>query len=103
MAEIHLNDVGTVFKVRIIDDSTNAALDVSDATTKQIKFKKPDGTVVAQTAVFTTDGSDGYIQYTTVANDLNALSQWHIQGFVSSATYENHSEISTFDVNNNLS
>ena len=102
MAEIHVRDIGTVFKVRIIDESTGSALDISDATTKQIKFKSQNGESTTQTATFTTDGTDGYIEYTTVANDLSLHGSWQIQGFVSSATYQNNSEITRFEVEKNL-
>ena len=102
MANIHINDIGTVFKVMIVDDATDAAMDVSAATTKQIKFGKPSGTTVVQTASFTTDGTDGYIEYKTVANDLDLHGSWQIQGFVVSATYSNHSQVSRFEVEKNL-
>ena len=102
MSEIHVRDIGTVFKVRIIDESTDAAIDISDATTKEIKFKNPNGTSATQTATFTTDGTDGYIEYTTVANDLDLHGSWQLQGFVSSATYQNNSEITRFEVEKNI-
>ena len=95
---IHQNDVGTIFKVKIIDDNTLAAIDVSTATTKKIKFRKPPNVQVIKTAEFTTDGSDGYIQYTTIDGDLDRTGLWKIQGFVEGATYKNSSEVDTFTV-----
>jgi len=102
MAELHLNDIGTVIRVRIIDEATDAALDVSDATTKQIIFKKPDNVSVTKTAVFTTDGSDGYIQYVTVADDLDVAGTWKVQGKVVSGLYTNSSEIKRLEIRGNL-
>ena len=78
--EIHLNDIGTVFRLTIYDGSS--ILDVSSASVKEIIFQKPDGTSVTKTAAFYTDGTDGIIQYTTIANDLDATGTWKIQAKV---------------------
>jgi hypothetical protein len=51
-------------------------MDISAATTKQIVFVKPDGVEVEQTAAFTTDGTDGQLEYTTQADDLDAAGNW---------------------------
>lgn len=99
---IHVDDVGTIFKVLIKDDDTGAALDIRTATTLQLKFKKPQSPTVTKTAVFTTDGSDGYIQYPVIAGDLDISGKWSVQGFVSGGGYDNSSEIGTFTVHPNL-
>lgn len=99
---IHVSDIGTIFKLLIVDDDTGEPIDLLLAQTKTIIFRKPDGTTVTKTAEFTTDGSDGYIDYTTVENDLDIAGNWNIQGFVSSNAYENHSEIEKFKVRKNL-
>ena len=78
--EIHLNDIGTVFRLTIYDGSS--ILDVSSASVKEIIFQKPDGTSVTKTAAFYTDGTDGIIQYTTITNDLDATGTWKIQAKV---------------------
>ena len=102
MAELHLNDIGTVIRVRIIDEATDAALDVSGATTKQIIFKKPDNVSVTKTAVFTTNGSDGYIQYVTVANDLDVDGTWKVQGKAINGVYTNSTEIKRLEGRGNV-
>lgn len=89
---IHIGDVGTIFKIKIVDDDS-VAIDISDATTKQIIFLKPGRRAsVTQTATFTTDGTDGYIEYQTVADDLDKAGLWKIQGKVIGPTYTNSSE-----------
>ena len=99
---IHLGDVGTVFKVRIIDDVTGYPIDISTSTTRTIRFKKSNGVIILKTAVLTSDGTDGYMQYATISGDLNVSGTWTIQGFVLSSTYENSSELNTFIVNANI-
>lgn len=102
MSEIHQGDIGTVFKVRIINDITGDAVDVSSATEKTITFRKPDKTAVEKTATFSTDGSDGYIQYSTIAGDLDQIGLWKLQARVVSPTFTNNSETDSFEVKKNL-
>ena len=101
-AEIHYGDVGTTF-ILTITDQDGSAVDVSGASTKQIKFEKPSGADVTQTADFTSDGTDGKIEYTTVADDLNETGFWKIQGKVTIATGTWHSDITRKFVYANLS
>jgi hypothetical protein len=99
---IHVGDVGTVFKIKIIDDKTGNVLNLTGSSVKKIIFKKSDAAVVEHNAVFTTDGSDGLIQYKTVANDLDVDGLWYIQGRVVGGGYENRSEVKNFTVFANL-
>lgn len=84
MAEVgpHLNDIGTIVRVRIVVDDVPVDLSAWTITTKQVQFRKPDGTVVAHDAEFTTDGSDGKIQYTTVDGDFDIAGRWFVQGYI---------------------
>ena len=66
--EIHKNDIGTRLEITVMDGSS--AVDISGATTKQIKLEKPGGSTVAKDGTFTTDGSDGKIYYVTQEGDL---------------------------------
>jgi hypothetical protein len=99
--EIHLNDIGTAFRLTILD-CTDSFIDVSSALTKEIIFQKPDGTSVTKTASFYTDGSDGVIQYVTVADDLDTTGKWKIQAKVALTTGTWSSNIETFRVYSNL-
>jgi hypothetical protein len=51
------------------------AYDISWATTKYVLILRPDGTSVTGSASFTTDGTDGYLDYLTSSTDLQA--GWH--------------------------
>jgi hypothetical protein len=93
---IHVNDVGTQFIVTIED--CNGPIDISAYTPLQLTFAKPDGTTSSKTATFYTDGTDGKIQYITLAGDIDMAGEWKIQGLVSGF----HSSIGSFTVQRNL-
>ncbi len=99
--EVHMGDVGTVF-IATITDQDGVVVDVSAASVKQILFRAPYGKVLTKNATLTTDGKDGKIQYTTVANDLDATGKWSRQGHVTIGAGEWKSDITQFDVYGNL-
>lgn len=99
---IHVNDIGTIFKVRIVNDLTGSPLDISGASTKQIIIKKHQGVAVARDATFTVDGSDGWMQYSAVSGDLDINGEYSIQGKVVGGGYTNFSEVGTFTVLPNI-
>lgn len=99
--EIHLDDIGTVFEITVMDGDD--VVDISEATTKEIIFRKPDGSKVTQTADFITDGSDGEIQYVSVEDDLDQAGAWHIQSYlVLPDDWTGHSDVGDFKVHKNL-
>ena len=102
MATHRYNNIGVGFKPRIMEDGV--AVDVSAATTKQIKFKRPDGTSFTKTASFLTDGTDGRLLYVTVNGDLNMAGNWKLQGYVAGVGgFTGHSDEYTFHVAGNIS
>jgi len=101
--EIHKGDIGTVFEVTVKDGDT--VVDVSSASTegsKKIRFSKPGGTVVEETATFSSNGTDGKIRYVTIADDLDTAGVWKWQAYVvlSSGTW--NSDVKEFTVHPNL-
>lgn len=58
------------------------ALDISTATTKEIKIEGPRVPALVKTAAFRTDGSDGWIQYQVDAADISAHGPWEYYGMV---------------------
>ena len=98
----HGGDIGYLFTVTITDDA-GTALDISDATTLQLRFKSPSRTLKTLTAIFATDGTNGKIQYTTAnATDLDMPGRWSIQARVVAPNYDKSSETDTFTVLKNL-
>jgi hypothetical protein len=98
--EIHVGDIGTVFQVTIKDDTVT--LDISGATTKQIIFTKPSAEDVAKAAEFVTDGSDGLLKYTTIANDLDENGPWQIQARITLPSGTWRTDVREFQVFANL-
>jgi len=79
---IHVGDVGTIFRLTIVENDGVTPVPVQTATVKSILFEKGQGTKVTKTAVFFTDGSDGIIQYVGLASDVDEAGNWWMQGYV---------------------
>jgi hypothetical protein len=100
--EIHKGDIGTVFKATVLD-SAGAVVNISAATLLQFTFYRADKTKLIVTPVFTTNGTDGLIQYTSVSGDINSAGQWKLQGYVETdANHHYYSDIQSFKVYENL-
>ena len=99
---LQVGDIGTIIRLTIEDGGT--AVDVSSATTQQIILQSPTqgDAAVVKTSSFLTDGQDGIIQYTTVADDLDTAGRWTVQGKVvlSSGTWS--TSLTTVKVIGNL-
>ena len=79
---IFVGDIGTIVRCRIKDNGE--IVDVSTAVgagKKLIRFRSPDRTVavVEQEATFTTDGSDGEVEYAIKDGDINIKGPWKYQ------------------------
>lgn len=100
--EVHENDIGTVFEVTLKDNGT--VVNISGATvTKDIIFKKPDGTLVTQAASFTNTGTDGKLQYVSKSGDLTPTGKWELQAFIKiGGTDQWSSQKFEFQVHENL-
>lgn len=78
--EIHVGDVGTTIEVTLTEDGS--IVDISTATTKEIKIKGPHGAVNTKIATFVTNGTDGKLEFVSVAGDFNRDGVWRIQAKV---------------------
>lgn len=96
-----VGDIGTTIKATIVDQD-GTALDVSAATTLQLLFLKPNGVLETKTATLTGDGTDGIIQYVTIADDLDVPGVWKSQGYIVDAGKQHKSSVDTFHVKPNL-
>ena len=72
MSKVYVGDIGT----EIILDCGS---DVSSATVRKIKAKKPDGTTVDWAAV--ASGANA-IKYTTLTGDLSMAGNWLLQAYI---------------------
>jgi len=100
-ADIRIGDIGTVFRLTIVDE-LEVPVNISAATTTDIRFQKPDDTSVDKSAAFTTDGTDGLIQYVSILDDLDMSGKWRIQAHIITPVGEWRSEIEVFNVLENL-
>ncbi len=93
--------IGVLLTFTVLD-AAGDPLDISTATIKKIRLRKPTGVMTEVTGVFVTDGSDGKLQYTTIANDLIGFGRWEAQAYVTTPTFTTGSDITTFDVDRNV-
>lgn len=100
-ADIRVGDIGTVFRPTIVDELDNA-VNISAATLMEIRFEKPDGSIMDKIASFETDGVDGVIQYVAVSGDLDMAGKWKLQAYIVTPVGEWRSEIEFFEVSDNL-
>jgi hypothetical protein len=98
--QIHKLDIGRKFRITVGNNGT--PINISTATTKSIIFQRPDGRAITQTATFDSDGSDGKIYYTTIANDLDREGTWKIQAFISMGGNALRTQWTTFVVYSNI-
>lgn len=98
--EIHLGDVGTVFRVNLVD--CGVAVDLTGYTALNIIFQKPDNSTVTQTATLFGAATGGVIEYTTIADDLDQTGIWRLQAEVTLPTGKWRSDIEKFRVYANL-
>ena len=78
---VRIGDLGVVLEAEIVN-SAGSSIDVSAATTKELRLRKPDKTEATVTAVFTTDGTDGKVRYVSLAATFDVLGEWAYQARV---------------------
>ena len=95
---LHVGDINAVIEMTI-KGNDGLAEDISTASTKQIKLTKPAGSNITKNAEFTTNGSDGKLRYTTIANDLNEHGTWGARVYlVLGSGWDGHSSKTLFKV-----
>ena len=89
-SKLYQADEGTVFQVDV-------GVDISAASTTDLKVRKPDGTLVSW--VGAANGSTNtQIDYTIVTDDLDQLGQYRLQAYVVTATWTGRGETVNFTV-----
>jgi hypothetical protein len=86
MSKVYVGDIGT----EIILDCGS---DISAATVRKIKAKKPNGSTVEWTA--SASGTNG-IKYATLTGDLSMAGVWYLQAYVETAAWKGLGE--TFEL-----
>ena len=88
-SEIHLEDIGTqfIFIISSCNDSgEEVPVNISTASVKTVRFQKPSGEFFDRNCLLLTDGVDGKMYYSTVAEDLDELGTWKAQATVTLIT-----------------
>lgn len=75
-----VGDYGTAIELTIQRGSS--AVDVSGASTIQIKFRNPRKTITTKTASLSNDGTDGKIRYVLEDDVLDVAGGWEVWGYV---------------------
>lgn len=80
MSEIHVGDTGVALRFTVVDE-TDAAIDISTATTKDVLLKPPNnGALKTFAGAFVAGGTGGGLEYVTVtAADLDVAGTWERQ------------------------
>lgn len=97
MANVHVGDVGTVFRLTF-KDQDGVVVDISSASVKQVVFTKPTGAKLACVATFTTSGVDGAAQYASISGDIDLAGTWSMDGYVELPAGKWHSDKVSFEV-----
>ena len=100
--EIRVGDEKT--RLQLIVKDNGVLVPINDATIKEIVFQKSDDdeTVVTKPAVFVTDGLDAELEYLTEAGFLDVAGLWKMQAYIESPSWSGHSDITEFEVFENL-
>ena len=98
--EIHKYDIGTIFQLEVQED--DVAVDISAATNITMYLRPPSLTTKTVVGEFVTDGTDGLIKYTTIADDLDEEGPWDIQGKITLPAWIGHTSLVAFIVYPNL-
>ncbi len=103
IGQIHGSDIGSVIIATISSAGVVANVsDASDSGTKELVFRDPSENLLTKNAVFTTNGTDGKIQYTSVAGDFDEAGRWRIQAHISDADEDYFANVGEFTVLGNL-
>lgn len=100
-AVVHEGDIGTIFEVTVLD-AAGVIVDLSSQISMTIVFMTSAAERKEMTAVFTTDGTDGKMQYIAIIGDIDVPGQWRMQGIVVLATGTWYTSVDNFEVRENL-
>lgn len=98
---IHVNDLGTVFILQVLDQD-GVAVDISSATDLTLYITQPTGDLLTRNCVFNTDGVDGKLKYVIASGDLSKQGIYQMQARVTMPAGLWHSSIVKFEVSRNI-
>jgi hypothetical protein len=78
--KFRLLDKGAVLE--LVFKESGVVVDISAATKKQIKLRKPNGDTLTKDGSLATDGKDGKLWYTIESGVLDVAGWWKSEGYV---------------------
>ena len=105
--KIYKGDIGTLIKTtvsecqEVLGVPTDVPLDLSLGTIT-MRFRKPDFTILTVNAVYSTDGTDGMVQHTSVLGDFDQAGEYQFQVFVTTPQGSWSTDTQTFTVYNTI-
>lgn len=102
MDTIHVGDIGTKIVLTLTQGASTTPFDISTASSLQLVFQLPDQSVFSRTAVFSTNGHDGSLQYISQVGDFSQSGRWQVQAVVILPAGTWHSDVVVFKVAANL-
>lgn len=100
--DIHVGDIGTAMVFQVVDQSNNI-VDLSSASAMQVILKAPSwSSGQAFTAVWSTNGTDGKMQYVSIASTFSEPGTWQAQVYFAIGGGAWKSDIVKFKVKANL-
>jgi hypothetical protein len=100
LEQAQVNDIGTIITLTVYDGSE--VVDISSATSMQIRLKPKNGLRIDKTATFVTDGVDGKIECVVSTNDFAVGAVYSVQGYIVMPSGTWHTSIKEITVNKNL-
>jgi len=94
MGNIYVDDIGTILRLDIDEDLT-------DASTTEIRYKKPDGSTGVWVATKSST-HDNCIEYIMQSGDMNLEGQYKVYAYLVFPTWRGRGEIATFVVEDNF-
>jgi hypothetical protein len=93
---LHVGDIGAVIRLTVYEDGSPK--NISSAVPKQLKIRKPDGSVTTKTASFSTDGTNGQLQCVTDISDLDQEGRYTVSAYMTIGSWTGYTSPATFSV-----
>ena len=106
--KMQVGDIGPIIRIAVKHrDATGAivASNLASATVMQVKLTAPSGEAYTQTAVFTTDGTNGEMEWAvddaTIYNALVPYGKWSVRGYLELPGWTGHTGEGVLEVLSN--
>jgi len=96
MYDVCKNAIGTKLRWTVFDEGE--ILDLTNASTMNVKFIKPDGTQVTKPLSYITNGADGRVEYTVEPGVLSIAGTYKWQLYFVISPWQDHSSKGHFVV-----